>query len=112
MPFRQPLTAEELAAISARYAPMPTRAPSSFPESAVWPDVLTLLFEIKRMRSMLLTAHRFKAEFHSPSMCLDEDLKAFRLDLDREPCVVEFQNLKIEILNPDERPLKRGHSSA
>jgi hypothetical protein len=85
MSFRPPLTAEQLRAVSARYEPLPGRAPSCFPESSVWPDILTLLFEIKRMRSMLLRADQLKAGFKAPTMALDSVLDEFLENL--EPSV-------------------------
>jgi hypothetical protein len=106
MSFRPPLTAEKLRAVSARYEPLPGRAPSSFPESSVWPDILTLLFEIKRMRSLLLRADQLKGGFKAPTMALDSVLDEFLENLEKEPCVREWRTSKEEMLEPSARKVK------
>jgi hypothetical protein len=82
-----------LAAISARYEPIPGRAPCSFPDSSVWPDALSLLFEIKRLRSMVLRVYQLKAGMKSPTMAMDDLLVGLLEDLDKEPCVLELTTL-------------------
>lgn len=112
MPFREPLTAEDLSAISNRYSPIPGRAPSAFAETAVWPDVLSLLFEIKRLRSTLLRVDQLKSGFKAPSMALESVLQELLEGLAREPCVREMAALKDELLYPSGRKVKPQRTPA
>jgi hypothetical protein len=110
MSFGAPLTAVQLHAVAVRYKPSADRGPCSFPDSSVWPDVKALLFEIKRMRSMLLRADQLKAGFKAPSMVLESVRDEFLENLAKEPCVIEWQEDKIELLGPNGRKVKPNGS--
>lgn len=106
MSFGPPLTAVQLRAVVVRYRPSADRGPCSFPDSSVWEDVKPLLLEIKRMRSMLLRADQLKEGFKSPSIALDSVMVEFLENLQKEPCVVEWRDDKIELLDPNNRRAK------
>ncbi|OZI26726.1 hypothetical protein CAL26_05230 [Bordetella genomosp. 9] len=100
MPFRPALTREELAKIRARYAPTPERAPCNYQDAVVWADVVTLLYEIKRLRAMLLKAEQLRDRFPRPDNALNPLWERFVRELSEEPCVIEQVQLKSELLSP------------
>jgi hypothetical protein len=89
VPFRPPLTLASLQSIQA-----------ANPDSE---DVRTLLWEIKRMRSMLLRAEQLRDRFPKPGNCLDGVWDEFQRDLAAEPCVLEREAWKGELLGPAKR---------
>lgn len=106
MPFRTPLTAEQLAEIRARYEISARRAPCSYQDTVVWKDILTLMFEIKRLRCLALTAHQLRESFKMPNSCLDTVWQEFMDTLAIEPCVTELGELKDEMLMKPKRRAK------
>jgi hypothetical protein len=106
MPFRKPLTADDLVALRARYQPLRSRPPCSYLDSAVWPDVLTLLYEIKRMRALLLRAEQLRERFPNPRNCLTTEWQEFQKALAEEPCVLELGKLKDDLIHPNNRKAK------
>jgi len=100
MPLRPALTASELARIRARYQPLASRARCTYPEAEVWPDIVALLYEIKRLRAMLLRVEQLRAQFPRPAGCLADVWDEFMQALAQEPCVQERQNWKGELVKP------------
>ncbi len=75
MPFKAPLTHAELRAIRERQS---------------WnADVLALLWEIKRLRSVLLRAHQLSNDFKRPAGVTAGLYDDFMEALRAEPCVIE-----------------------
>lgn len=109
MPFKPPLSAQDLARIRGRYEPSSARAPCSYQDTAVWGDVLILLHEIKRMRAMLLRAEQLRERFPQPNSCLQEVWEEFLRDLAMEPCVRERGAWKDALFEPmdKEKPKPR-----
>ncbi|ARP89761.1 hypothetical protein CAL14_05225 [Bordetella genomosp. 9] len=107
MPFRPPLTLTELTRIRARYEITPNRAPCAYQDVIVWKDVVALLYEIKRLRAMLLRADQLRDRFPKPNNCLDEVWAQFLADLAAEPCVLEQSEIKDELTAPTKRRTKR-----
>ncbi|MGZ8132528.1 hypothetical protein [Bordetella genomosp. 6] len=92
MPFRSPLTHAELRAIRERQP---------------WnPDVLTLLWEVKRLRSMMLRAYQLSGEFHRPVGVLANCYDEYMAQLVVEPCVLERDADVAEMLNAPAKPRK------
>jgi hypothetical protein len=102
MPFRRPLTAEDLRQIQARYRPLPEIASRTFQEAAVWRDVYALLSEIKRLRATVLRVHQLRAGVPRPVGCLEEVWQELMQLLDAEPCVVEREGWTRDLLNPSD----------
>lgn len=75
MTFKAPLTFPELRAIRERQ-----------PDNA---DVIALLWEIKRLRSVLLRAHQLSGDFKRPAGITGELYDDFLATLQAEPCVIE-----------------------
>jgi len=98
MPLRPPLTAGDLARLRARYEPLASRARCAYPDSEVWPDIVALLYEIKRMRAMLLRVEQLRPHFARPAGCLAEVWDEFMQSLAQEPCVQERRSWKGELL--------------
>lgn len=93
MPFRNPLTTEQLRAIRERQP---------------WnPDVIDLLWEIKRMRSMLLRLHQVSGDLKRPASLVGEIYDDLMAALAVEPCVVERDRDVAELLE-DPRKLRKG----
>ncbi|MFY3138030.1 hypothetical protein ACOTFF_15675 [Achromobacter xylosoxidans] len=93
MPFRNPLTTEQLRAIRERQP---------------WnPDVIDLLWEIKRMRSMLLRLHQVSGDLKRPASIVGEIYDDLMAALAVEPCVVEFKRTTAELLE-EPRNLRKG----
>jgi hypothetical protein len=97
MPFRPPLTHADLARIRARYELTPERAPCSYQDAVVWNDIVVLLREVARLRSMLLRAQQLRDRFPKPNSCLDAVWEEFVKDLTAEPCVLELGGIKEEL---------------
>lgn len=92
MPFRDPLTIETLRAIR---------------ERQVWnPDVMTLLWEIKRLRSMVLRTNQLWPDFKRPTGVLAPIYDSFEESLKIEPCVIERDQMAAELLNAPAKPRK------
>ncbi|AZW31490.1 hypothetical protein L506_2328 [Bordetella bronchiseptica GA96-01] len=92
MPFRSPLTHAELRAIRERQP---------------WnPDVLTLLWEVKRLRSMMLRAYQLSGEFRRPVGVLANCYDEYMAQLVVEPCVLERDADVAEMLNAPAKPRK------
>ncbi|WMD24062.1 hypothetical protein RAS12_30690 (plasmid) [Achromobacter seleniivolatilans] len=93
MPFKAPLTHADLRAIRERQP---------------WnPDVIALLWEVKRMRSVLLRAHQLSDDFKRPAGitgCLYDD---FMNGLRDEPCVIERDRDVQEMMEPPDK-LRKG----
>lgn len=93
MPFRDPLTAEELRAIRERQP---------------WnPDVIDLLWEIKRMRSMLLRLNQVSGDLKRPTGLMASIYDDLMAALAVEPCVTEFRQTTVELLE-EPRKLRKG----
>lgn len=93
MPFKKPLTFAELRAIRER---QPWNA-----------DVLSLLWEVKRLRATLLRLHQVSSELQRPGGItggIYDDLLAGLAD---EPCVLERDQMTAELLEPP-RKLRKG----
>lgn len=86
MPFKPPLTVETLQAIQER--------------NHGSEDVRTLLWEIKRLRAMLLRADQLRDRFPKPGNCLDAVWEEFQRDLAAEPCVTELGEIKEQLTSP------------
>jgi hypothetical protein len=106
MPFRPPLTHEDLAKIRTRYEITPGRAPCSYQDAVVWRDVITLLYEVKRLRALTLTAHQLRDNIKQPGSCLDVVWREFLEQLATEPCVLEQGDLKDDLLGKPKRRVK------
>ena len=116
MPLRPALAASELARIRARYQPLASRARCTYPDDEVWPDIVALLHEIKRLRAMLLRAEQLRAHFANPGGCLADVWEEFMRALEQEPCVLERKSWKGEVVKPASNrkvrpPTHRGPSS-
>jgi hypothetical protein len=82
MRFRKPLAEQELHDIGVRNR-----------ESA---DVITLLWEIKRLRALVLRADKLQRSLGNVGGGAGLILEALRNELKNEPCVKEFQKSDIE----------------
>ncbi|MFY4261447.1 hypothetical protein ACOTCG_27920 [Achromobacter xylosoxidans] len=92
MPFKDPLTTEQLRAIRERQP---------------WnPDVIALLWEIKRMRSMLLRLHQVSGDLKRPISIIGVVYDDLMEELRAEPCVIEQQQLVSELLDKPSTPRK------
>lgn len=92
MPFKAPLTFDELRAIRER---QPWNA-----------DVIALLWEIKRMRSMLLRLHQVSGDVKRPTSIIRVVYDELMEELRVEPCVIEQQQLVSELLDKPSTPRK------
>ncbi|MFY1961341.1 hypothetical protein [Achromobacter xylosoxidans] len=93
MPFRNPLTTEQLRAIRERQP---------------WnPDVIDLLWEIKRMRSMLLRLHQVSGDLKRPASLVGEIFDDLMAAVATEPCVME-RDQDVAALLEDPRKLRKG----
>lgn len=73
--FRPPLTAAELRQIGLRGDPA---------------DIIRLLWEIKRLRSIVLRAHQYQRTIHGGSGGSQLVLNALRRELESEPVILEL----------------------
>lgn len=93
MPFKDPLTADQLRAIRERQP---------------WnPDVMALLWEIKRLRSVLLRLHQVSGDLKRPASLMGEIYDDLMDGLAKEPCVVERDQMTAELLEQP-RKLRKG----
>ncbi|WP_313064601.1 hypothetical protein [Achromobacter animicus] len=93
MPFKNPLSHADLRCIRERQP---------------WnPDVITLLWEVKRLRSILLRAYQLSGDFKRPAGITGELYDDFIRDLHCEPCVLERDDMKDALLEPSNR-LRKG----
>lgn len=76
--MKKPLTRADLQAIQ---------------ERAESPDVLTLLWEIKRLRGIVLRADQLQRLMGDVGGSVGMVLAGLRAELEGEPCVVEFPRL-------------------
>ncbi|MFY3630786.1 hypothetical protein ACOTFH_29480 [Achromobacter xylosoxidans] len=98
MPFRPPLTAEQLRAIYEH-------------ERQPWnPDVIALLWEVKRLRTWPLRFHQMVDKLKRPvgitGVVYDQAVE----DLPQEPCVQEQEQMTAELLE-DPHKLRKGMGS-
>lgn len=93
MPFKAPLTFDELRAIRER---QPWNA-----------DVIALLWEIKRMRSMLLRLHQVSGDLKRPASLVGEIYDDLMAALAVEACVLEHNQMTAELLE-EPRKLRKG----
>ena len=93
MPFKAPLTTEQLRAIRERQP---------------WnPDVIALLWEIKRLRSTLLRLHQVSGDLKRPASLMGEIYDDLLAGLAVEPCVIERDQMTAELLE-EPRKLRKG----
>lgn len=93
MPFKAPLTYSELRAIRERQP---------------WnPDVLALLWEVKRLRSVLLRMHQVSGDLKRPASLMGEIYDDLMEGLAAEPCVIERDQMTAELLE-EPRKLRKG----
>ncbi|MGB3819318.1 hypothetical protein [Achromobacter pulmonis] len=93
MPFRNPLSAEQLRAIRERQP---------------WnPDVIALLWEVKRLRSVLLRLHQVSGDLKRPASLMGEIYDDLMAGLADEPCVIE-RDQDVGALLEDPRKLRKG----
>lgn len=93
MPFKDPLTVADLRAIRERQP---------------WnPDVMALLWEIKRLRSVLLRLHQVSGDLKRPASLMGEIYDDLMDGLAKEPCVIERDQMTAELLESP-RKLRKG----
>ncbi|MFY3132374.1 hypothetical protein ACOTF1_15200 [Achromobacter ruhlandii] len=93
MPFKAPLSAEQLRAIRERQP---------------WnPDVIALLWEVKRLRSVLLRLHQVSGDLKRPPSLMGEIYDDLMAGLADEPCVIERDQMTAELLEAP-RKLRKG----
>ncbi|PND31537.1 hypothetical protein C1I89_22110 [Achromobacter pulmonis] len=93
MPFKEPLTADQLRTIRLRQP---------------WnPDVIALLWEIKRLRSVLLRLHQVSGDLKRPASLMGEIYDDLMEGLAAEPCVIERDQMTAELLEQP-RKLRKG----
>lgn len=93
MPFKAPLTTEQLRAIRERQP---------------WnPDVIALLWEIKRLRATLLRLHQVSGDLKRPASLMGEIYDDLLAGLAVEPCVIERDQMTAELLE-EPRKLRKG----
>ncbi|WP_025135943.1 hypothetical protein [Achromobacter sp. DH1f] len=93
MPFKAPLTHSELRAIRER---QPWNA-----------DVLALLWEVKRLRSVLLRMHQVSCDLKRPAGLMGDIYDELLAGLAVEPCVVEMDQMTAELLESPAK-LRKG----
>jgi hypothetical protein len=93
MPFKAPLTHADLRIIRER---QPWNA-----------DVISLLWEVKRLRSVLLRAHQLSADLKRPSGLTGELYDDFMKGLRDEPCVQERDGMTTSLMEAPDR-LRKG----
>lgn len=93
MPFKAPLTTEQLRAIRERQP---------------WnPDVIALLWEVKRLRATLLRLHQVSGDLKRPASLMGEIYDDLLAGLAVEPCVIERDRDTAELLE-EPRKLRKG----
>lgn len=93
MPFKPPLSHADLRAIRERQS---------------WnADVLTLLWEVKRLRSVLLRAYQLSGDFKRPAGITGDLYDEFIEGLRIEPCVIERDQDVQEMMEAPDK-LRKG----
>lgn len=93
MPFKAPLPTDELRAIRERQP---------------WnPDVIALLWEVKRLRSVVLRLHQVSGDLRRPASLMGEIYDDLMAGLADEPCVIERDRDTAELLE-EPRKLRKG----
>ncbi len=93
MPFKAPLTYAALRAIRERQP---------------WnPDVLALLWEVKRLRSVLLRMHQVSGDLKRPASLMGQIYDDLMEGLAAEPCVIERDQMTAELLEAPAK-LRKG----
>jgi len=93
MPFKKPLTFADLRAIRER---QPWNA-----------DVLSLLWEVKRLRAALLRLHQVSSELQRPGGITGGIYDELLASLAEEPCVLERDQMTAELLDAPHK-LRKG----
>ncbi len=93
MPFRKPLTFAQLRA-------MRERQPNN-------PDVIALLWEVKRLRSVLLRLHQVSGDLKRPPSLMGQIYDDLIAGVAEEPCVIERDQDVAELLESP-RKLRKG----
>lgn len=93
MPFKVPLTHAELRVIRER---QPWNA-----------DVLALLWEVKRMRSLLLRVHQVSCDLKRPAGLMGDIYDELLASLALEPCIQESDKATAELLDTS-LPVHKG----
>jgi len=104
--FKDPLTREALVAIQARHPRIPGDQHSD--------DLYAALWEIQRLRALVLRADQLQRAFGDSVVGggLTLVLQAFRADLAREPCLLEQLTLPELSAGPRMRPGGEGRGEA
>ncbi|WP_454703481.1 hypothetical protein [Achromobacter pestifer] len=93
MPFKPPLYHADLRAIRERQS---------------WnADVITLLWEVKRLRSVLLRAYQLSGDFKRPAGITGDLFDEFMAGLRIEPCVIERDQDVQEMMEAPDK-LRKG----
>ena len=93
VPFKAPLTTEQLRAIRERQP---------------WnPDVIALLWEIKRLRATLLRLHQVSGDLKRPASLMGEIYDDLLAGVAVEPCVIKRDRDTAELLE-EPRKLRKG----
>ena len=86
MPFKPPLPTDELRAMRERQP---------------WnPDVIALLWEVKRLRATLLRLHQLRGNFPRPGGMMGQLHDDLMRQMDTEPCIIERDKVVKEVLYP------------
>lgn len=93
MPFKVPLSHEDLRNIRER---QPWNS-----------DVITLLWEVKRLRSVLLRAYQLSGDFKRPAGITGELHDDFMKALLAEPCVQEREDMAASLMEEPDK-LRKG----
>ncbi|MEN4917923.1 hypothetical protein ABE485_04575 [Achromobacter spanius] len=93
MPFKTPLSHADLRIIRER---QPWNA-----------DVISLLWEVKRLRSVLLRAYQLSGDFKRPAGITGELYDQFMKDLHAEPCVLERDDMTASLMEAPDK-LRKG----
>ncbi|WP_043517355.1 hypothetical protein [Achromobacter arsenitoxydans] len=93
MPFKTPLSHADLRIIRER---QPWNA-----------DVISLLWEVKRLRSVLLRAYQLSGDFKRPAGITGELYDQFMQDLHAEPCVQERDDMTASLMETPDK-LRKG----
>lgn len=89
MPFRPALTAEDLHNMRVR---------NTHPDGTIDPDLLAALWEIKRLRSLLLRLDQVSCDLRRPSGLMGDIYDELMQQIAVEPCVIERKEWTAEIL--------------
>ncbi|MGE8449113.1 MAG: hypothetical protein ACN6OP_00535 [Pseudomonadales bacterium] len=92
MPFKDPLTHDDLRAIRERQP---------------WnPDVIALLWEVKRLRALVLGANQLSGGLQRPTGILGTVFDDWIKQIHAEPCVIERDQVTRELLDMPGKPRK------